>query len=516
MKHRNITHSTTILITLALLSLIAAYWGGIENLIFRWTSQEEYSHGFMIPFVAGYFAWQKRYQVIECDFQPAWSGIGLVLFGIALLVLGELSAIYILIHYSLLLVIAGLIVAAFGWRVLKIILVPLLILLFAIPLPYFIDSALSWRLQLISSELGVFVVRAFDIPVYLEGNVIDLGVYKLQVVEACSGLRYLFPLMSLGFIAAYIYKAPFWQRATVFLSTIPITILMNSFRIGVIGVLVNGWGVGMAEGFIHDFEGWIVFMACSAVLVGEIWLLTKMRQDKPQFADVFGIEIAEKGNYEAGSRAGGNKPLAVIVVLMLTSTLTVNLVAERDELKPGRQDFSSFPLEQKGWSGVTSELKPNVERKLQVDDYLLADFRKEREIPINLYLAYYASQRKGVSPHSPRVCIPGGGWRISGLDEMSIPVGDGESISVNRLIIQKNDVKQLVYYWFQQRGRKIANEYWMKWYLLWDSITMNRTDGALVRFTTFIPPGSDVAISEGKLLEFIRTVYPSLPGYIPD
>ncbi len=106
--------------------------------------------------------------------------------------------------------------------------------------------------------------------------------------------------------------------------------------------------------------------------------------------------------------------------------------------------------------------------------------------------------------------------RYRGLDEMSIPVGDGESISVNRLIIQKNDVKQLVYYWFQQRGRKIANEYWMKWYLLWDSITMNRTDGALVRFTTFIPPGSDVAVSEGKLLEFIRTVYPSLPGYIPD
>lgn len=106
----------------------------------------------------------------------------------------------------------------------------------------------------------------FQIPVFLEGNIIDLGVYQLQVVEACSGLRYLFPLMSLGFIAAYFYQAAFWKRAIVFLMTIPITILMNSFRIGVIGVMVDNWGISMAEGFLHDFEGWIIFMACAAIL----------------------------------------------------------------------------------------------------------------------------------------------------------------------------------------------------------------------------------------------------------
>ena len=95
-------------------------------------------------------------------------------------------------------------------------LLPILLLIFAIPLPYFINSTLSWRLQLLSSQLGVAVIRLFQIPVYLEGNVIDLGNYKVQVVEACSGLRYLYPLMSLGFLAAYFFQAPLWKRLLVF------------------------------------------------------------------------------------------------------------------------------------------------------------------------------------------------------------------------------------------------------------------------------------------------------------
>ncbi len=158
---------------------------------------------------------------------------------------------------------------------LKVVFIPLVLLVFAIPMPYFVDALLSFRLQLISSELGTLFIRALGIPVFLEGNLIDLGVYKLQVVEACSGLRYLYPLMSLGFLAAYLYQAPFWQRAIVFLSTIPITIVMNSFRIGMVGVLVNYWGPQDADGFLHMFEGWIIFLACSGLLVLEMTLMSK-------------------------------------------------------------------------------------------------------------------------------------------------------------------------------------------------------------------------------------------------
>src|SRR4029077_4772564 len=139
--------------------------------------------------------------------------------------------------------------------------------------------------QLISSQLGTFFIRLLQIPVYLEGNVIDLGVYKLQVVEACSGLRYLYPLMSLGFLAAYLFQAPLWQRALIFLSTIPISIAMNSLRIGIVGILVTHWGPQDADGFLHMFEGWIIFIACSVLLAGARYV--RARLSGKQFFDVF-------------------------------------------------------------------------------------------------------------------------------------------------------------------------------------------------------------------------------------
>ena len=126
--------------------------------------------------------------------------------------------------------------AIVGDRIFRQIWLPIFFLFFAIPLPQFLYQGLSAKLQLLSSELGVSFIRLCDISVYQEGNVIDLGAMKLQVVEACSGLRYLFPLMSLAFMCAYFFKATLWKRVVIFLSSIPITVFMNSFRIGLIGV----------------------------------------------------------------------------------------------------------------------------------------------------------------------------------------------------------------------------------------------------------------------------------------
>ena len=182
-------------------------------------------------------------------------------------VIGKLSALFMLSQLGFIVALLGIALGLGGYSLLKVTFIPIIFLIFAIPLPYVIDAALSFQLQLISSQLGVFFIRLFQIPVYLEGNVIDLGVYKLQVVEACSGLRYLYPLMSLGFLAAYLFQAPLWQRALVFLSTIPITIVMNSLRIGLVGVLVNHWGPQDADGFLHMFEGWIIFIACAGYLL---------------------------------------------------------------------------------------------------------------------------------------------------------------------------------------------------------------------------------------------------------
>jgi exosortase D (VPLPA-CTERM-specific) len=237
------------------------------QLVQSWTSDPEYSHCLLIPVVSAFLIFRERAVLARMPFKGSWAGIVVLLAGAGLWGIAELSTIWVIEQYALVVVIYGLTLALVGPGVFRRLWMAMLILLFTIPLPIFFANSLSLHLELISSAIGVDVIRLFNIPVYLDGNVIDLGVYRLQVAEACSGLRYLFPLMTLAFIVAYFFRAPFWKRAAIFLASVPIAILMNSLRIGLVGVSVAYWGQKMAEGVLHYFEGWVVFMVSTALLI---------------------------------------------------------------------------------------------------------------------------------------------------------------------------------------------------------------------------------------------------------
>jgi exosortase D (VPLPA-CTERM-specific) len=499
--------------------VVALFFDGLRTMVEWWSTREEYSHGFVLPFVAGLLVWQKKHLLEALPFEGSWTGFVVVAAGIALYMAGELSALYIVVQYSFLIVLAGLVLALLGWQAFKTIWVPLLVLLFMIPLPNLIYRGLSEDAQLISSQIGVSVIRLFGISVFLEGNVIDLGSYKLQVAEACSGLRYLFPLMALGFIAAYLFRGAFWKRAIIFLSTIPITILMNSFRIGVIGVLVEHWGQSMAEGFLHDFEGWVIFMACTVVLVVEMSVLAKIGKQPRSLGDVFRLEFPPATATAAQLRPR-SVPMAFLgaVLLLLIVTALSFALPGRVEASIQRKNFYQFPLTLDNWRGTAGKLNEVELDALKLDDYILADFVDANRRPVNFYVAYYASQRKGESAHSPRSCIPGDGWEITDLtlrklDGLRVA---GHTLRVNRVVIEKGENKQLVYYWFQQRGRVITNEYVVKWYLFWDALTRNRTDGALVRLVTYIGPGQSLQEADAQLRSFAASAAVPLENYIPD
>ena len=498
--------------------LLSIFFSGLSQMVSVW-EREEYSHGFLLPFIALFLIWQKKDQLERLPFKGSWAGLLIVAGGILLYLMGELSTLYILVQYAFLIVLVGLAIAFMGWKAFKITWVPFLILVFMIPLPTFLFNALSAQLQLISSQLGVAVIRLFDISVFLEGNVIDLGVFKLQVVEACSGLRYLFPLMTLGFIAAYFFKGAFWKRAIIFLSTVPITVLMNSFRIGVIGVTVNNWGPAMAEGFLHDFEGWVVFMGCTGVLIIEMWLLAKIGKDKLPLREAFGLDFPAPSpkNAQVQYRTVPQPFIAAALIVAAVAALSAFL-PERVEVPPQRTDFSNFPLKFGEWQGKGDRLDQIYIDALKFDDYIITDYVDQNQRRVNFYVAYYASQRKGESAHSPRTCIPGGGWEITSHTQRNIEGVSvaGHPLQVNRLVIEMGETKQLVYYWFQQRGRVITNEYLVKWYLFWDALTRNRTDGSLVRLTTSLQPGEDLAQADVQLSAFAKAVNPELKKYIPE
>ena len=431
----------------AVLVLVAllAFSGALQELVGRWIRQDEYSHGFFIPLITAWLLWARRDALRASIGQPSWWGPVVVLIAILMHIVGELSAFYLLSQVGFVLALMGIALGIGGFSLLKVAFIPLFFLLFAIPLPYFIDSVLSFRLQLISSELGVFFIRLFQIPVYLEGNVIDLGAYKLQVVEACSGLRYLYPLLSLGFLAAYLFQAPLWQRIVVFLSTIPITIVMNSFRIAMVGVLVDRWGTEQAEGLLHLFEGWIIFLACGGLLAAEMWVFARLGSGKSFFQVFYLPKVAP---VEPRSRRWSSLspvPIASCLLLLCVAGVTVFYLSGRSENIPDRSRFATFPTSIGAWQGRPSLLEPQVEHALGLEDYVLTDYTKGKTGAVNLYVAYYASQRKGTSPHSPIVCIPGGGWHINDFARLTYTGASPElSLPFNRVVIEKGSSRQIV------------------------------------------------------------------------
>lgn len=508
-----------LLLLLLAFGLIAViFFDGLAYMVASWSS-EEYSHGYLLPFIAVYFIWQKRNELARIQFNASWLGMLLFCLGLFGFVIGELGTLFTVIQYSFLLTLCGLLLAVMGWSAFRLILAPLFILFFTVPLPNFLYNNLSAFLQLVSSKIGVDIIRLFGISVYLEGNVIDLGQFKLQVVEACSGLRYLFPLMSLGYIAAYLYKGSLWKKAVIFLSTIPITVLMNSFRIGVIGVMVEYWGQDMAEGFLHDFEGWFVFMACTAVLLVEMWLLSKIGRNRLPFSQAFALDPPTPVPQDALVMMRTiPRALYLTFALLVGMVVVAQVLPERSEIIPERQSFNRFPLEINGWSGYRGQLENIYLDALKLSDYIVVNYTDKDNSSVNFYVAYYDSQRKGVSAHSPKSCLPGGGWQIKEFEQIAVNgvAVAGKPLWVNRTVIQLGEVKQLVYYWFQQRGRVITNEYMVKWYLFWDALTRQRTDGALVRLTALVPPGQDVAETDRLLQRFTKDVSADLERFVPE
>ncbi len=511
-----ITPVSWAVIALAAVGCVAAFYPGLRFMVAIWGAVEEYSYGYFIPFVSAFLVWQRSDKLREMNLQGAWSGLALIGAGLLLGLLGDMSAIRTFSQYGFVVAVFGFSACLIGWRGTRVIAMPLAILFFMIPLPQFLLRELSQELQLVSSQIGVWLIRRFDISVFLEGNVIDLGSFKMQVVEACSGLRYLFPLLILGFLAAHFFSGAMWKRVVIVLSTIPLTILTNSLRIALIGVTVEYWGPTMAEGLLHDVEGFFMFMVCMAVLLLEMSLLARLGGAKQSLRTAFGLDYPARIPKDAtiGHRNTPRPAVAAALVMAAVAALTI-LSPAREEIKPQRTAFARFPMAlDGGWQGRADRLAPDVLATLAVDDHLIANYTRGGEPWVNFYSAYYDSQSSGASSHSPRTCIPGGGWAMSTITDTEIRTPDG-ALRVNRAIIQKGEQRQLVYYWFNQRGRSLTDELSVKWFILQDALLRDRTDGALIRLVTPMLPNENETQADRRLSGFLNLVEPKLAAYVP-
>ncbi len=496
---------------------------GIRDLIWQWSEQEEYSHGFLIPVVSAWLLWSQRHLIARNIQAPSRWAAALVLVSVFLFAASKTTNVYFFEHVGLVVSLFAIALAVGGWALLRTAFIPLAYLFFMIPLPYFLTALLTGRMQLWASQLGTFFIRLADIPVYLDGNIIDLGEYKLGVVEACAGLNYMFPFLSLSFLAAYLINFRLVPRAILFLSAIPITILMNSARIGFIGIIVHQFGTAHAEGFIHYFEGWVVFMICIALLLVEILVLAWItRTPLKSVVRVFAPAKDAGPSLDADphqSRFDQSKlvPAAAVAIVLSCALALTQLWPERQIVHPDRKKLINLAYEIDGWDVIRiTNLEPETEAVLGADDYVVADLIDDERKTANLYIAYLDEKRGKQTWHSPQVCIPGGGWKITKLDRIDIADETGTTFRANRVEIARGDVKHLVYYWFQQRGRRFASEWTVRYYVILDGLMKNRTDGAMVRLVTAFFPDDAPGEADERLRSLAKTMSPRMPAYIPE
>jgi exosortase len=247
--------------------IIAAYLPILKNLVLQWSTDEDVSHGFLVPIVAGYIAWQRRDQLRALDLKPNWWGIGLLAWAAAQAWIGTLGAELFLQRTSVLITLVGLLLVIGGVPLLRALTFPLLLLPFMIPIPEVIYNQITFPLQLFASRVAEFVLNLVNIPVLRDGNVLELASQKLSVAEACSGIRSLLSLTFLSLVYGYFFDKRKWVRWVLFLATVPIAIIANAGRVTITGVL-SEIDPELAHGFFHSLEGYVIFMIALVMLVG--------------------------------------------------------------------------------------------------------------------------------------------------------------------------------------------------------------------------------------------------------
>ncbi len=236
-------------------------------LVHQWNTDDDMGHGFFVPVLAAYIAWQKRGELAGIAAKPNWWGLAIVIYGAFQLYIATLGAELFLARTAFVISITGIVLLLGGIEYLKVFRFPLLLLLFMVPIPGVIYNRITFPLQKFATQAAEWALTVLQIPVLREGNILELPEQKLNVVEACSGIRSLLSLTFLSLIYGYFFEKRTWIRVALFASTIPIAIIANASRVTLTGILAE-YKPELAEGFFHEASGWVIFMVALVIMAG--------------------------------------------------------------------------------------------------------------------------------------------------------------------------------------------------------------------------------------------------------
>lgn len=246
--------------------LVVCYFPALAGLVQVWDTNDDMGHGFFVPVIALYVAWQRRHQLMALEWKPNYVGMAAMLVAAVQYYIATLGAEIFLMRMSFIEALFGVVLTFGGWPAVRVLAFPLFLLVFMIPIPAIIYNRITFPLQLFASSVAETILMLIGIPVLRDGNILELASQKLSVVEACSGIRSLLSLTFLALVYGYFFDDRRWMRAVLFLATIPIAIAANAGRVSMTGIL-SEIKPELAHGFFHTASGWVIFMIALVILI---------------------------------------------------------------------------------------------------------------------------------------------------------------------------------------------------------------------------------------------------------
>ena len=485
------------------LGVLLIYWQVLYNLFQQLAADEDFSYGLLLPFVSAYLVYLKWPELRRRPWRPSWVGLIFLALALILLVSGKLVTEYYSMRLSFIIFTAGLLLLLGGWGILRLLAFPLVLLILMLPLPGIITSTLTLPLQLTSSCLAAAILRTLGYPLVLAGNIIDLGVRQLQVVAACSGLRYILSLLALGIIYCYFYQRTVWKAAVLLIALIPAAILANALRVAAMGVYPS-----LQEGFWHGFTGWLIFVFCFSILA---LLNGGLNRLQPRVASA---SESPQVTETAATPPTSLRPYFIAALAMIIISGSLFYTVAQPPRVPLLQSFDHFPLQLGPWQGHRTYMDQKIFAKTDADSYFEADYSSAGQESVSFYIAHYETQATtGGLGHNPAICMTGSGWET--LESGNAELAPG--YPVNYLLLKRKGMGTplLVYYWNIQQGLWLAeggNARLYKLISIYQGIRLHRSDWALVRLMT--PLSNDKQSAESRLSDFAQQLLPILPQFI--
>lgn len=483
------------------------------TLVTRWWTDNVYSYAFLIPGISLYLIWISRDRLANLRPDPNYVGGLSVLFGgLLMLLLGHAGAVASIQELSLIPTIAGVVLLLLGTAFFRVLWFPIAYLLFMIPVWELNTDLIHMPFQLFTAALSVKMLHWVGIPVYRQGNYLELPNMTLEVAQGCSGVNYLFSVVAISIPLAYIFLRGWKKRATLVCFAVLVSILANSLRVFLIGVLVYNDLSGDIHGPYHILQG----LSISVVGYGAIFLGLSVLTRIPSASLPLEPLSQFKGISEDAPLFSPKKSIRFAVIaafaLLLLAGSNLHFFSQSKPVSL-TSDLQGLPLTIGAWQGERAMLVGNPYAELHVDKDLSRIYYRginDVERAVQVYIGYFETQEQ----NKELIYFKALDY-FNGATKTTVRLSTGKSIEVNRVIVEEGKERRLYLVWYDLNGRVVTDPYLAKLYTTWSGFVRRQTNGAVVLVSAEMNDESaqDEALSELK--EFVRQIYPLLPSYLP-